>query len=77
MALFLPGAAGLAAPATLSHRAQPSFRHVAVDHHLFLTSASVDTDYVCGFVFGFRELGPRLISAIFEYVILAGSSLSS
>ena len=53
-----------------------SFRHVAVDYHGFLISAAVDTDYVRGLAFGCRELGPRSISAIFESVILAGSSLS-
>ena len=51
-------------------------RHVPVEHHLFLTSGADDTDYVRGLVFGCRERGSRSISATFEYVILAGSSVS-
>ena len=39
-------------------------------------AAAVDTDHIHDFAFGCRKLGPRLIDAILEYVILAGSSLS-
>ena len=63
-----------------------SVLHVAV-LHLFCTanaagalldSSTIDTWIMSarGFALSFRELGPRLISAILEFVILAGSALS-